>query len=125
NVLPQGAPTSPVLTNAICERLDVRLHGVAKRFGMNYTRYADDLTFSSMHNTYEIKPGVSAKIYEKDSAFDQEVRRIIADQNFHIKESKVRLQKPGYRQEVTGLSVNNKINVSGRYVKQLRQWIFN
>ena len=50
SVLPQGAPTSPTLTNAICEKLDKRLAGVAKRFGLNYTRYADDITFSSKHN---------------------------------------------------------------------------
>lgn len=56
SVLPQGAPTSPILTNAICEKLDIRLSGVAKRFGLNYTRYADDITFSSMHNTYDEKP---------------------------------------------------------------------
>lgn len=124
SVLPQGAPTSPVLTNAICERLDIRLNGVARRFGLNYTRYADDITFSSMHNTYDIA-GRSENIYVANSTFDNEVRRIISDQNFHVKESKVRLQKPGYRQEVTGLIVNDKANVSRRYVKQVRQWLFN
>ena len=53
NVLPQGAPTSPVLTNVICSKLDRRLSGIAKRFGLNYTRYADDITFSSSHNVYQ------------------------------------------------------------------------
>lgn len=123
SVLPQGAPTSPTLTNAICEKLDIRLAGVAKRFGLNYTRYADDITFSAKHNIYEISPNNSEKIFMKNSTFDKEVRRIIADQNFHIKESKVRLQKEGYRQEVTGLVVNDKVNVSRRYIKQLRQWL--
>lgn len=123
SVLPQGAPTSPTLTNAICEKIDIRLSGVAKRFGLNYTRYADDITFSAKHNTYEISPNISEKIFVKNSTFDTEVRRIIADQNFHIKESKVRLQKEGYRQEVTGLIVNDKVNVTQRYIKQLRQWL--
>ena len=122
-VLPQGAPTSPTLTNAICEKTDIRLAGVAKRFGLNYTRYADDITFSAKHNIYEIAPNKSEKIFAKNSTFDKEVRRIIADQNFHIKESKVRLQKEGYRQEVTGLVVNDKVNVSRKYIKQLRQWL--
>jgi len=113
NVLPQGAPTSPVLTNIVCQKLDYLLTGVAKRFGLKYSRYADDITFSSMHNVY--KPG---------SDFLIELHRIISEQNFHIKESKTRLQKDGYRKEVTGLLVNEKVNVQQRYIKQLRMWIY-
>lgn len=113
NVLPQGAPSSPVVTNIICQKLDHRLSGLAKRFGLKYSRYADDITFSSMHN-----------VYQNDSDFITELNRIIADQNFHIKDSKTRLQKEGYRQEVTGLLVNDKANVQKRYVKQLRMWLF-
>jgi RNA-directed DNA polymerase len=112
-VLPQGAPTSPVLSNIICERLDIRLSGVAKRFGLKYSRYADDITFSSMHN-----------VYQKNSEFLTEISRIITDQNFHIKESKTRLQKQGFRQEVTGLIVNDKPNVNKRYISDLRMWIY-
>jgi retron-type reverse transcriptase len=114
NVLPQGAPTSPILTNIVCQRLDFLLTGVAKRFGLTYSRYADDITFSSMHN-----------VYQKDSDFINELHRIIAEQGFHIKESKTRLQKEGYRQEVTGLLVNEKSNVQHRYIKQLRMWLYN
>jgi len=124
SVLPQGAPTSPTLTNAICERLDIRLSGVAKRFGLNYSRYADDITFSSKHNTYEVKKGIFENIYTKNSSFDIEIRRIIEDQKFHIKESKVRLQKKGYRQEVTGLIVNDKVNVNRKYTNLVRKWIY-
>lgn len=113
NVLPQGAPTSPTITNIICERLDIRLSGVAKRFGLRYSRYADDITFSSMHN-----------VFQKDGEFLKEMERIITDQNFTIKESKTRLQKQGYRQEVTGLLVNEKVNVQQKYVKQLRMWLY-
>jgi retron-type reverse transcriptase len=124
SVIPQGAPTSPTLTNAICEKMDVRMSGVAKRFGLNYTRYADDITFSSKHNNYEVAPNTFEKIFEVNSTFDKEIRRIIADQKFHVKESKVRLQKYGYRQEVTGLVVNEKVNLTRRYIKQLRQWLY-
>lgn len=113
NVLPQGAPTSPVITNIVCQRLDYLLSGVAKRFGLKYSRYADDITFSSMHNVYQPK-----------SEFLKELNRIIAEQNFHIKESKTRLQKEGYRKEVTGLLVNEKVNVQQRYIKQLRMWLY-
>lgn len=113
NVLPQGAPTSPTVTNIICERLDRRLSGLAKRFGLKYTRYADDITFSSMH--FE---------YSNDGEFIKELNRIITEQNFDIKESKTRLQKQGYKQEVTGLVVNQKANVNAQYIKELRMWIY-
>ncbi len=113
NVLPQGAPTSPVLTNIICQRLDYLLSAVAKRFGLKYSRYADDITFSSMHN-----------VYQQDGEFLKELHRIIAEQGFHIKESKTRLQKDGYRKEVTGLLVNEKVNVQQRYIKELRMWLY-
>lgn len=113
SVLPQGAPTSPIISNIICERLDKRLIGVAKRFGLKYSRYADDITFSSMHD-----------IYKSNSEFMIELNRIISDQNFYIKESKTRLQKKGYRQEVTGIIVNEKVNVNPRYIKQLRMWLY-
>lgn len=113
NVLPQGAPTSPVITNIVCQRLDYLLTGLSKRFGLKYSRYADDITFSSMHNVYQV-----------GSDFLKELHRIIDNQGFHIKESKTRLQKEGYRKEVTGLIVNEKVNVSKRYIKQLRMWIY-
>lgn len=113
NVLPQGAPTSPVITNIVCQRLDHLLSGVARRFGLKYSRYADDITFSSMHN-----------VYQPESEFLKELQRIILEQGFHIKESKTRLQKDGYRKEVTGLLVNEKANVQQRYIKQLRKWLY-
>jgi RNA-directed DNA polymerase len=112
-VLPQGSPTSPTLTNILCAKLDRRLTGFAKRFGVNYTRYADDITFSSMHDIY------------KDKSFNQELSRIIEDdQKLIINPTKTRLQKAGYRQEATGLIVNEKVNVRARYVKQIRMWLY-
>lgn len=113
SVLPQGAPTSPVISNLICEKLDKRLVGIAKRFGLKYSRYADDITFSSLHY-----------VYHRQGDFFKEVERVINDQNFHIKESKTRIQGEGYRQEVTGLVVNDKVNVRKRYVKELRKWLY-
>ena len=113
NVLPQGAPTSPVITNIICQRLDYLLTAVANRFGLRYSRYADDITFSSMHN-----------VYQPEGDFLKELQRIILEQGFHLKESKTRLQKDGYRKEVTGLLVNEKANVQKRYIKQLRMWLY-
>lgn len=108
-VLPQGAPTSPLLTNAICDTLDRRLHGLAKRFGLHYSRYADDITFSSMHN-----------VYQPDGDFRKELERIITDQRFTINAKKTRLQHCSVRQEVTGITVGQKLNVARKYVKDVR-----
>lgn len=113
NVLPQGAPTSPIITNIVCQRLDFLLTGVAQRFGLKYSRYADDMTFSSMHN-----------VFQNNSNFINELHRIIKDQGFHINEKKTRLQKDGFRKEVTGLLVHGKVNVQKRYIKQLRMWLY-
>lgn len=107
--LPQGAPTSPILTNAICDTLDRRLAGLAKRFGLHYSRYADDITFSSMHN-----------VYQEGSDFRKELERIITDQHFAINSKKTRLHHRGERQEVTGLTVSEKVNVARGYVKDVR-----
>lgn len=111
NVLPQGSPASPLLTNAICDTLDRRMKGVARRFGLHYSRYADDMTFSSMHN-----------VYQEGSEFRIEITRIISEQGFTMNENKTRLQKNGTRQEVTGLTVNAITNVSRKYISDLR-WI--
>lgn len=109
NVLPQGAATSPILTNAICDNLDRRMLGVARRFGVHYSRYADDMTFSSMHN-----------VYQEGSDFRKEILRIITEQGFTLNEKKTRLQRTGERQEVTGLTVNATVNVTRKYVRDLR-----
>lgn len=116
-VLPQGAPTSPLLTNAVCDTMDRRMRGVAKRFGLHYSRYADDMTFSSMHNH-----GVHYE--DEDREFRKEIKRIIEDQGFKMNEKKTRLLRDGQRQEVTGLTVNSIVNVSRKYISDLR-WIIN
>lgn len=112
-VLPQGAPTSPIITNMICDKLDRRLAGVAKRFGLRYSRYADDITFSSMHN-----------VYSKGGEFLTELNRIIADQGFTINEKKTRLQTNRMRQEVTGIIVSKKLNVTQNYVRNIRNILY-
>ena len=112
-VLPQGAPTSPLLTNAICESMDKKLRGLARRFGLNYSRYADDITFSSKHN-----------VYAANGDFWKELKRIIAEQHFEINEKKTRLQKIGKHQEVTGLVVSDRVNVSRKYVRELRSILY-
>lgn len=112
-VLPQGAPTSPIISNIVAQKLDRRLNGLAKKMGARYSRYADDVTFSSSKN-----------IFREDGEFRKELNRIITDQNYIINENKTRIQANSFRQEVTGLVVNDDVNVRRRYVKQLRMWLY-
>ncbi|MCH8535886.1 MAG: reverse transcriptase family protein [Flavobacteriaceae bacterium] len=123
-VLPQGSPTSPTLTNILCKKLDRRLNGLANRFGATYTRYADDITFSSDHNIYQ-KP--KNEQLNNNGCFDNfiaELSRIIKVEELQINPKKTRLQKNGYHQSVTGLSVNEKVNVHPRYIQQLKMWLY-
>lgn len=113
NALPQGSPASPLLSNIVCSSLDQRLMALAKRFGLTYSRYADDITFSSNHS-----------VYAKDSAFLQELEDIVKSSGFKINEKKTRLQKKGSRQEVTGLIVGEKINTYRQFTKNLRAAVF-
>lgn len=113
-VTPQGAPTSPIITNLVCRQLDRRLLGLAKRFKLSYSRYADDITFSTNKKD----------VFMEGSVFMAELKRIVEDQKFHINDAKTRVQSRAYRQEVTGLVVNSKVNVTKRYVKQIRMWLY-
>jgi len=112
DVLPQGSPASPILTNIMCKRMDRRLSGLAKRFGLKYSRYADDITFSADYNIFN------------EEVFQHEHKRIINLEGHTINEKKVRLQGKGNRQEVTGLVVNEKVNISRKFVKNLRAYIY-
>lgn len=95
--LPQGAPTSPALTNTLGLSLDRRLSGLAKRLGWRYTRYADDLTFS-LPRDHQGPPRVGALLGS--------VRRIVEDEGFAIHPDKTAVARRGGRQKITGLVVN-------------------
>ena len=114
NVLPQGAPTSPILTNIVARNLDRQLKHLAAKFGLNYTRYADDITFSCDTN-----------IFNPNSEFCIALRRIVQrDNRFVINKQKTRIQSNNHQQEVTGIIVNQKVNIKKHYVKQLRMWLY-
>ena len=98
--LPQGAPTSPALTNTLGLRLDRRLSGLAKALGFRYTRYADDLTFS-LPSDHQGPPRVGALLGS--------VRRIVEDEGFSIHPDKTAVSRSGGRQRVTGLVVNGDL----------------
>lgn len=107
NGLPQGAPTSPIITNMICSRLDRKLRRLSSENYVTYSRYADDLSFST-----------SKKKFPSD--FESKVNEIIKAEGFSLNEKKRRLHLRENRLEVTGLTVNLKPNVQRRYVRNLR-----
>lgn len=118
--LPQGAPTSPSITNALCVRLDARLTGLARKLGYRYTRYADDLTFS-FHGSGKVPVGRLRKA----------VTDIVAAEGFVIHPDKTRVMRNGGRQRVTGLIVNTApddrptARVPRKVIRQLRAAIHN
>jgi retron-type reverse transcriptase len=117
--LPQGAPTSPSITNAVCLRLDTRLAKMAQKLGFRYTRYADDLTFS-WHQQKEAPVGQLLRI----------VNAIVADEGFTVHRKKTRIMRSGRRQKVTGLVVNQdgpvkRARVPRTLVRQIRAGIKN
>jgi RNA-directed DNA polymerase len=94
--LPQGAPTSPMITNILCRKLDARLLGLSKKHGFAYTRYADDMTFSAK--------GEGTK---KVNLLLQGVHQIVADEGLIVHPDKTKVMRKGGRKEVTGITVNN------------------
>ena len=108
--LPQGASTSPLIANMICNIMDIRILKIAKKYRLDYTRYADDLTFST-NNKYFLND------YDK---FLEDIKNIIHRSGFELNSKKTRLLFSNSRQEVTGLDVNKKISVPKEYYKNTR-----
>jgi retron-type reverse transcriptase len=110
--LPQGACTSPAITNLLCRRLDKRLSGLAKKADFAFTRYADDLTFSG-DDTSEVGRLLRA------------IRKVIVAEGFEEHAKKTRVMRRGRRQEVTGLVVNVKPTVPREEIRRLRAILHN
>jgi hypothetical protein len=110
--LPQGAPTSPMITNILCRHLDKRLAGLALKLGFRYTRYADDLTFSATH---EGAKNVNLLL--------KTVREIVTSEGLVIHPDKTKVMRKGSRQEVTGITVNQKPTVCSKRLKQFRAFL--
>ena len=110
--LPQGSPTSPLITNIVCQRLDRKLYQFSKTSKSKYSRYADDITFSSNNAVFTKK-------------FIKELTCIIKVEGFKINQSKTRIQDRSEKQEVTGLKVNEKVNVDRKRIKTIRAMFHN
>jgi len=120
NALPQGAPTSPIISNMICSRLDSTLQPLAKVHSFFYTRYADDITLST-------RVPFSKEIVDKkdtgETILGNQLINIFTTNGFELNPRKVRLLEEHHRQEVTGLVVNKKLNVRRTLVRQLRAMV--
>lgn len=107
STLPQGAPTSPILSNIVTRKFDKRLIHLAKKFNLKYTRYADDMTFSGS---------------TIPSIFISYVNDIVIDEGFEINESKTRLYQQKSKRIVTGISVIEKeIKIPRNYKRDLKR----
>lgn len=108
--LPQGASTSPIIANMICDIVDYRLLTIAKKYRLNYTRYADDLTFSTNNKAF-----ISVK-----DMFIEEVTNTLIAAGLPLNNSKTRIMFHDSQQRVTGLVVNVKPHVDRIYYKQTK-----
>lgn len=116
-VLPQGSPCSPVLSELLTHFLDIRLVRIAAKNKCSYTRYADDITFSTNQKTFPIALAVPAG---ETWILNDKLKLRIQDAGFAINDAKTRMQVRASRQTVTGLTVNQKVNVPQRYYKLAR-----
>ncbi len=116
--LPQGSPCSPIISNLIGQILDVRLAQFAHRHGCTYSRYADDLTFSTNERVFPSAIGLSNA--DHTCVAGEALSKIIEKNGFQINPKKTRLQYCNSRQEVTGLIVNRRINTRTEYRRLTR-----
>ncbi len=109
DALPQGAPTSPALSNLVMKQFDDYIGNWCKMRGISYTRYCDDMTFSADKPLYNV--------YFK-------VKNMLEDMGFEVNAKKTRFVSAAKRQSVTGITVNDHVAVSRDYKRELRQEIY-
>jgi len=107
--LPQGACTSPALSNLIVRRFDARMAGLGRTLGWTYTRYADDLTFSA-----------SGEAADRAGYLLARLRHIASDEGFSVNEAKTRILRRNTAQKVTGIVVNKRAGAPRKLVRRLR-----
>lgn len=116
NSLPQGSPCSPVIANLIASSLDIKLLKIAQKSGCSYSRYADDITFSTRKKSFPSALIKQTHPLELSKSLLREIKRA----GFSVNPKKTRLQYKNSRQEVTGLLTNKKINIKSEYWRLTR-----
>jgi len=112
--LPQGSPASPAISNLIAYKLDKRAEGLCRKLGFTYTRYADDMSFST---TEENEKNINKLLYF--------LRGIIRSEGFTIHPDKTHIMRKGGQQKVTGIVVNEKPNVERTRLRRFRALLHN
>ena len=125
NMLPQGAPTSPVVSNLICFRMDKALLAFAKEARCIYTRYADDISFSG----YRPLSGLFEAALPSAGTFlpdllSKKLREIIESNGFQVNREKAHYADKHTRRTVTGVKINEGLNVDRRFVRNLRSALY-
>jgi RNA-directed DNA polymerase len=118
-VLPAGAPTSPMIANMICALMDAKLKEVAYECDCMYSRYADDITFST--RTRRFDPSIAYRDpTSKKWVVGDRVKNIVEANQFKIHETKTHVRTKHARQEVTGITINERLNVRRQLIRQVR-----
>lgn len=120
--LPQGAPSSPILSNMICVPLDNALIKFSKRNKIIYTRYADDISFSTFRSSFNSNV---VSDFQKRIVVGTELYDVIEKNGFMVNPQKIHLKYKNNRQEVTGIVVNRFPNVKREYIRNLRAILHN
>lgn len=118
NSLPQGAPSSPIISEFITQTLDFRFQALARKYRCTYSRYADDVTFST--NLAEFPSPIAIQDEKGLWRTGESFERAISSCGFSTNAQKVRMQGEYQRQATTGLTVNDKVNVGAYYYKGVR-----
>ncbi|MHB9627166.1 reverse transcriptase domain-containing protein [Weissella cibaria] len=118
--LPQGAPTSPFLSNVVMSRFDSRIRKISEKYKFRFSRYADDITFSTSKKRFDSKIFV-----EEENELGSLIKEALSDEGMVLNDRKTRLMHRYDRQDVTGLIVNTKVNVNRRYIRNVRAAVYN
>jgi len=120
NTLPQGSPCSPIIADLIANILDARLVRLAKEHKVTYSRYADDITFSTNQKSFPDALAKPAAGEGSDWILSEPLTKAIENAGFAVNSDKTRMQFRDSRQLVTGLTVNDKVNIRPEYYRYAR-----
>lgn len=123
--LPQGAPSSPIISNMICFRLDKSLMDFAKNHRMLYTRYADDISLSSFQPPSAVFEGAWPSVGKLEpEKISNELRKLILRNGFEMNPNKIHYADKNARRVVTGIKVNEGLNVDRSFVRNIRAALY-